>query len=127
MAAPMEVTHKLLHGSSTSAGTVFWGRFSCHYPVNIKVLPKNSRPCNPPYSLPSKHQLSQTREGFLRKNIVVVSFFQNCAIPIFLIHLQIFSIKRNHLSMNIFSIYIHTCPVNIHCHFNYTDRFRPGI
>ena len=25
MAAPMEVTHKLLDGSSTSSGTVFWG------------------------------------------------------------------------------------------------------
>ena len=25
MAAPKEVTHKLLHGSSTSSGTVFWG------------------------------------------------------------------------------------------------------
>ena len=24
-----------------------------------KVLDKNSRPCNPPYSLPSKHRLSQ--------------------------------------------------------------------
>ena len=25
MAAPMKVTHKLLKGSSTSSGTVFWG------------------------------------------------------------------------------------------------------
>ena len=57
MAAPMEVTHKLLKGSSTSSGTVFW-ELLC-YPVNIKVLPKNSRPCNPAYSLPSKHRLSQ--------------------------------------------------------------------
>ena len=35
-----------------------------------------------------------TREGFLRKNIVAVSFFQNyCYTPIFLIHVHIFSIK----------------------------------
>ena len=27
--------------------------------------------------------------------------------------------------MAIFSIYIHTCPVNIHCHFKCIDRFRP--
>ena len=52
MAAPMQVTHELLDGSSTSSGTVL-GSFSCHYPVNSKVLPKNSRPCNPPYSLPT--------------------------------------------------------------------------
>ena len=38
MAATMEVTHNLLDGSSTSSGTVLGG-FSCHYPVNIKVLP----------------------------------------------------------------------------------------
>ena len=33
--------------------------------------------------------INETREGFLRKNIVAVSFFQNCAIhvPIFLIHI----------------------------------------
>ena len=67
----------------------------------------------------------KTREGFSRKNIVAVSFFSKLFYtPIFLIHVHVFSIKRNHSSMNIFSIYIHTCPVNIHCHFNCTDRFR---
>ena len=35
-----------------------------------------------------------TREGFLRKNIVAVSFFSKlCYTPIFLIHVHIFSIK----------------------------------
>ena len=36
----------------------------------------------------SKHSatLVKTREGFLRKNIVAVSFFQNCAIHQYSIH-----------------------------------------
>ena len=30
--------------------------------------------------LTTKRNINKTREGFLRKNIVAVSFFQNCAI-----------------------------------------------
>ena len=59
MAAPMEVTHKLPHGSSTSSGTVFWGVSLAITKSILTFLPKNSRPCNPPYSLSSKHRLSQ--------------------------------------------------------------------
>ena len=36
--------------------------------------------------------LNVTREGFLRKNIVAVSFFQNYT-PVFLIHVHIFFVK----------------------------------
>ena len=45
--------------------------------------------------------------------------------PIFLIH--IFSINRNHSSTNTFSIYIYACPVNLHSHLDWSDRFRPDI
>ena len=34
--------------------------------------------------------------------------------------------SRSSIRMNICSIYIYTCPVNMHCHFNCTDRFRLG-
>ena len=48
----------------------------------------------------------KTRKGFLRKNIVAVSFFSKLYTNI-LIHILI-------SSMN---IYIYTCSVKIHCHY----------
>ena len=56
---------------------------------------------------------------FKKKHSSGFIFSKLCYTPIFLIH--IFSIKINHSSMNIFSINIYTCPVNIHSHFKCTD------
>ena len=61
-----------------------------------------------------------TKEGFLRKNIVALSFFFKTVLYTHILNTYL-------SSMNIFSIYIYTCPVNIHCYFNCTDQFRPEI
>ena len=76
------------------------------YPYNINVI----RPL----------RNIKLEKAFLRKNIVAVSFYTH-------ILNNISSINGNHSSMNIFSIYIYTCPVNIHCNFNSTDSFRTEI
>ena len=62
--------------------------------------------------------VKELEKVFLRKNIVAVLFFQNCAIHAYT------SYKHEHM---IFSIYSYTRLVNIYCYFNCTDRFRPEI
>ena len=96
-------------------------------PVFIKgSLPQSRRRAGLQNS--KRHIQCWTRKGFFKKkHSCGFSFSKLCHTPIFLIHVNIFSIKWNHSSMTIFSIYIHTCPVNIHCHFNCTDWFRAEI
>ena len=67
------------------------------------------------------------REKVFKKNhsCRFILFSKLCYAPIFFIHL--FSNNLNHSSLNIFSIYIYTCPVNVQCHFNSTDGFRREI
>ena len=83
----------------------------CYFETNVRVapyhLPKEGHarteppkvtqnPPPPPQSNTTEPSYinTSTREGFLRKNIVAVSFFSKmCYTPIFLIHVHIFSIK----------------------------------
>ena len=65
--------------------------------------------------------LNNTREGFLKNNIVAVSFVFKIFLYTSMLNTYLFPSIEIIQAYTSFSIYIYASPVNIHCHFKCTD------